>query len=100
MLLTNITITAYCACVICCGPHSKEAVCANGKKPIEGITVAASRSIPFGTHIRVQGMTNDFVVMDRLAHKYDNRIDIYFKEHNKAKQFGIKHKNISTTGAK
>ena len=90
--MTNIVITAYCACAaICCGPKAT-GLAANGRPPVEGITVAASRSIPLGTPIKltVNGVFTNrlFYVNDRLAKKYDDRVDIYFDEHERAKQFG------------
>lgn len=92
--MTNIIITAYCACQICCGPHAS-GLTASGKAPIQGVTVAASRKIPFGSHIRIQGLTNDFIVQDRLAKRYDNRVDIYFDKHSDARAFGKQLKQIT-----
>lgn len=91
-MITNLLVTAYCACTICCGPKAS-GLAANGKKPIEGVTCAAARSIPFGTVIYIEGIGKR-VVTDRLAKRYDNRIDIYFNNHNKAKQFGITKRKI------
>lgn len=88
--MTNIilaTLTAYCSCVKCCGPNAK-GITANGNKSIQGITIAASRKIPFGTTIIIGDKT--FRVQDRLAKRYDSRFDIYFKRHSDALKFGIK----------
>jgi len=89
--MTNVLFTAYCACTICCGPNAI-GLTASGRAPIEGITVAAARSIPLGTRISISipgVMTNrTFKVQDRLAKKYDGRVDIYFNNHQTAKQFG------------
>jgi 3D (Asp-Asp-Asp) domain-containing protein len=89
--MTNVVFTAYCACTICCGPNAV-GLTASGKPPIEGITVAAARSIPLGTRIAItipSVMTNrSFVVQDRLAKRFDNRVDIFFNNHQTAKQFG------------
>lgn len=93
------TITAYCACVKCCGKHS-DGVTASGAIAKQGITIAASRKIPFGTKIYIPGL-GWRVVQDRLAKKYDNRIDVYFRSHKEALEFGkktlkvtIKYKDI------
>lgn len=86
-ILTNITITAYCACKLCCGPNAK-GITANGQRPQEGITIAASRTLPFGTTVIIGDKT--FRVQDRLAKRYDSRFDIYFAKHSDAKKFGIK----------
>jgi 3D (Asp-Asp-Asp) domain-containing protein len=100
MLVTNIvtaTITAYCACKEVCTKGTE--VTANGQRPVQGVTIAASRSIPFGSKVIVpssvllfsplQG-SNNFTVQDRLAKRYDSRFDIYFTKHSDAKNFGIK----------
>ena len=91
--MTNAIFTAYCACTICCGPNASN-ITAAGSKPIQGITVAASRKYPLNTpiYIHIPGVVNNkrYLISDRLSLKYDNRIDIYFTTHNKAKQFGVK----------
>ena len=86
--IINATITAYCACKLCCGPNAK-GICANGKTPKGNHTVAASRSIPFGTKCIIGGVC--YTVEDRLAKRYDSRFDIYFFSHSDAKKFWIKH---------
>jgi 3D (Asp-Asp-Asp) domain-containing protein len=90
-MITNLVVTAYCACSICCGPHPS-GLTASGKKPIEGITVAASRQYPFGTRLMIEGHT--YIVQDRLAKRYDDRVDIYFSKHKDAKKFGLKHESV------
>jgi len=91
-MITNLIVTAYCACHICCGPNA-QGITASGKKPIEGITVAASRKIPFGTKIAIDGKT--YIVQDRLAKKYDGRVDIYMSSHKKALNFGKQQKQVT-----
>ena len=87
-MTTNIitaTITAYCACKICCGSHAK-GITANGTPPISKHTVAGSRKLKFGTTVWIKGQA--YVVKDRLARRFDSRFDIYFDTHREAKQFG------------
>ena len=87
-MTTNIitaTITAYCACKICCGSHAK-GITANGQRPLPNHTLAGSRNIPFNTKIKIAGKI--YYVEDRLAKRYDNRFDIYMGSHQEAKQFG------------
>lgn len=86
-MITNLVVTAYCVCKICCGSHAS-GLTASGDLPREGITIAASRSIPFGTHVHITGFTNDFIVQDRLAKRYDSRVDIYMASHRDALRFG------------
>jgi len=93
MILTNAVVTAYCACHICCGSWFKTAKTADGHTPKQGVTVAASRSIPFGTKVLIDGHT--YIVQDRLAKRFDNRIDIYFNNHKDALKFGKQRKNVT-----
>jgi 3D (Asp-Asp-Asp) domain-containing protein len=80
------TVTAYCGCKKCCGQWSSGKKTADGHTPKQGVTIAASRNIPFGTRMFILG--HIYTVQDRLAAKYDNRIDIYFTNHNEALKFG------------
>lgn len=54
--------------------------------------VAASRSIPFGTRIRINGKV--YVVQDRLALRYDHRIDIYFENYAEVEKWGKRRLKI------
>jgi len=96
-MITNIitaTLTAYCACKVCCGPNAQGITAAN-VKPIQGITIAAPRKYPLRTTtVIINGHT--YTVQDRLAKRYDARFDIYFNSHKDALQFGIKHKQKVT----
>jgi 3D (Asp-Asp-Asp) domain-containing protein len=67
-------------------------ISASGHSPKQGVTVAASRRYPFGTKVIIDGHT--YTIQDRLADKYDDRIDIYFRSHKEAKQFGITNKQV------
>lgn len=88
----DVTVTAYCACQRCCGPKAA-GITASGRRPVEGITIAASRSIPLGTWVQltVPGAftKRPFRVDDRLADQYDHRVDVYFLDHKTALKFGI-----------
>lgn len=93
-MTTNIVtaiVTAYCAGKCCCGPSAK-GICANGQRPTQGITIAASRTIKFGSLVEVDGRR--YIVQDRLAKRYDSRFDIYFTKHSDAKKFGIKTQQV------
>ena len=80
------TVTAFCPCVRCTGQWSGGPT-ASGIMPRAGITVAAPRSIPFGTRVRI-GDLGVFVVQDRLAKRYDNRFDVFMESHATARAFG------------
>ena len=84
---TIFTVTAYCKCEKCCGKWTKYGKTADGSIPKQGITCAASRKIAFGTVLNIEGVGLR-VVQDRLAVRYDNRIDIYFDSHKEALKFG------------
>ena len=84
----TFTVTAYCGCAKCCGQWSSVHKTADGHTPKQGVTVAASRSIPFGTKVVIAGHT--YIVQDRLAAKYDSRIDVYFDNHAEALKWGKK----------
>lgn len=81
------TVTAYCHCAVCCGEAGNPT--ASGKMPKVGVTIAAPRSIPFGTKLHIQGV-GVRTVQDRLPLRYDSRIDVFFGSHQEAKRFGIK----------
>lgn len=101
MLITNIvvmTISAYCACFKCC-PKSSKGLAANNKLPIVGQTIAAPRSLPFGTKILIPSV-GWRTVHDRLARKYDNRIDVFMSSHKKARKFGIRQETVMIVSAR
>jgi len=89
MIITNAILTAYCACAICCGKHAKQGLTASGNKPTQGITIAASRSIPLGSKVTLSN-GHTYIVQDRLAKRFDSRFDIYFTSHKAALEFGKK----------
>lgn len=86
------TVTAYCACVKCCGKNAK-GITAMGTRPVEGRTVAAARSIPLGTRIHIEGI-GWRVVEDRTARRFDGRVDVYFESHAEALKFGKQQRTI------
>ena len=83
------TVTAYCACTKCCGVMGGTGITASGKQARQGVTVAASRKIPMGTRLRIEGV-GVRVVQDRLAPRYDDRVDVFFTRHEDAVRFGKK----------
>ena len=86
----TVTVTAYCACKICCGKNAK-GITAAGTRPMQGRTVAAPRTIPLGTRIHIEGI-GWRTVEDRTARRYDGRVDIYFASHKDALNWGIKQR--------
>lgn len=96
-LLGTFRITAYCSCKKCCGKWADNrpngiVYGASGAELVAGVSVASP--LPFGTEIYIDGL-GEYVVQDRLANwvaeKYgDKLIDVYFDDHEEAKQFGCK----------
>lgn len=92
VLAKQYTVTAYCACSKCCGKWA-DGITASGKPAVQGVTIAASRSIPFGTKLNIEGV-GVRVVQDRLAARYDSRIDVFFNDHKAALKFGKRNLNV------
>lgn len=90
-ILTNVILSAYCACKLCCGPDAS-GITARGNPPREGVTIAGPRNISLGTTVLIGRST--YTVEDRTALKYDGRFDIYFRSHQAAKQFGIRRATV------
>ena len=84
-------ITAYCSCVSCCG--KSDGITASGVKAVEGITVAADKSIPFGTKIYIDGI-GERIVQDRGGAINENHIDLFFSDHQSALNFGRQTREV------
>ena len=83
-------ITAYCACVKCCGKTN--GITASGVKAVEGVTVAADSRFPFGTKLYIGG--HEYIVQDRGGAIQGNKIDIYFNTHQEALNFGVQYREV------
>lgn len=92
-ILTAI-VTAYCSCKICCGPTAPKPT-ANNSWPIEGITIAGPRKFQFNSLVKIEGLDNTFQLQDRLSKKYDDRFDIYFKDHADALKWGKQTRTVT-----
>lgn len=97
----NQIITAYCACVLCCGNWSPErggpGLTAMGTRPREGRTIAGPRSVPLGTwvKIRIPGQgERSFRVEDRTSRAADGRWDVFVTEHSRAKRMGVRRGRV------
>lgn len=69
---------------------------ASGKTPRRGMVATISRSIPFGTHIQIQGL-GEFVVEDRIGH--GSEFDIFTPSCSEADRFGRQHHRVNILGA-
>jgi 3D (Asp-Asp-Asp) domain-containing protein len=86
-LASSATVTAYCPCAICCGVMGGTSLTASGVKARQGVTAAASRALPFGTRLLIPGV-GERVVQDRLADRFNDRVDVFFRSHADAVAFG------------
>lgn len=83
-------VTAYCACVKCCGKTN--GITASGTKATANRTVAAPSSFAFGTKIVINGQT--YVVEDRGGAIQGNRIDLYMDSHAEALSWGVRYLDV------
>lgn len=96
-------VTAYCACVKCCGKWAiGRPIDENGNEIVKGAAGVrlvngyhAASPLPFGTKVDLAGY-GVVEVQDRTAKwivdKYgENIIDIYINDHEKAWNFGVKY---------
>ena len=80
-------VTAYCACMKCCGKTN--GITASGVKATANHTIAAPRTFAFGTKVVMNGQT--YVVEDRGGAIQGNRIDIYMNSHQEALRWGVRY---------
>lgn len=81
----EVTATAYCPCVKCCG--KTDGITATGTKATAGRTVAVDPDvIPYGSEIVIDGHT--YIAEDCGGAINGNDIDIFFDTHEQARQFG------------
>lgn len=85
------TITAYCPCETCCGQWA-DGITASGETAVEGVTIAASSELDFGTVVRIDG--HEYTVQDRGGAITGNRMDLYFENHDDALAWGVQTKEV------
>lgn len=101
--LGTFRLTAYCPCEKCCGKYARnrpvdENGCvivytASGERASSGVTVAVDpRVIPFGAVLQINGHT--YIAQDTGSSITNNRIDIYFDDHQEAKNFGVQYSEV------
>lgn len=98
--------TGYCPCEQCCGYWStiRETdangriivTTASGAEALEGKTIAAAASHPFGTELIINGHT--YIVQDRGGAITENCIDVYFDDHKEALNFGVQYIEVFKKG--
>lgn len=65
---------------------------ASGKWPSRGMVATISRSIPFGTHVLIEGL-GEYVVEDRIGH--GSEFDIFTPVCSEANKFGRQHRRVT-----
>ena len=83
-------VTAYCACVKCCGKTN--GITASGTKATANRTIAAPSSFAFGTQVVINGQT--YTVEDRGGAIQGNRIDVYMNSHSEALAWGVRYLDV------
>lgn len=79
-------ITAYCPCKICCGIYAGGPTW-SGVMPTAGRTIAVdSTVIAMGSKVKIKG--HIYTAEDKGGHIKGKRIDIYFKTHQEALNWG------------
>ena len=110
MITRRMTVTGYCACGKCCGWErtwtgravyssgrnkgrpKKVGITASGVKARHG-TIAADKRYPFGTVMHVPGYGYGRVE-DRGGAMKGERIDLYFRTHQEALEWGKQTKTV------
>ena len=88
-------ITAFCLCSNCCGENSSRT--ASGRAPVLGVTIAAPRSVPFGTWVEIHLPGGNVLrrrVDDRTHRRWDGRWDVLVRTHREAREFGLQEGTI------
>lgn len=81
----NAIVTAYCPCIKCC--DKTDGITASQVPAVQGRTLAAPKTYPFGTKIIIDGV--EYIVEDRGGAIKDNKFDMFFYSHQEAKKYGV-----------
>lgn len=85
-------LTAYCPCAKCCGKWAN-GITATGTTATEGRTIAVDpRVIPYGSTVTLyyeDGTSHTYTAEDCGGAIKENRIDVFFDDHQAAREFGV-----------
>ncbi len=98
--LGEFKLTAYCSCEKCCGRWaSNRPVDEDGKKIVigasgevleAGISIAVDKNvIPYGSKVLIGD--HEYIAHDCGGAIKQNRIDVYFADHQEALEFGVQY---------
>ena len=89
--LGEFRLTAYCPCAKCCGKD--DGITSTGTTATEGRTIAVDpRVIPYGSSVTIyyeDGTVHTYTAEDCGGGIKGNRLDIYFDDHQAAREFGV-----------
>lgn len=92
--LGEYTLTAYCACPICCGQWSN-GYTATGTLATEGRTIAVDPGVvPYGSKVLLiwpDGTQHEYIAEDCGSGVNGNHIDVFIADHEAARVFGVQH---------
>ena len=89
--LGEFKVTAYCACMKCCG--KTDGITATGTKATQGRTIAVDpKVIPYGMKVMFNG--NTYVAEDCGGSIKQNKIDLYFDSHQDALDWGVQYHEV------
>ena len=100
-------LTAYCSCRKCCeGYADNRPIDENGNEIVygaigeiltEGYSIAVDpKVIPYRTEVLIDG--NVYKAQDCGGAIKGNEIDVYFSDHQSAKEFGVQYKDVYIIG--
>lgn len=87
-MTTNFLATLAVTCYVATGHPA-----ADVKLPVAGATCAGPRSLPLGTRLLVEGV-GVRTVTDRLARRYDSRIDVFVADRQQALRWGLRRRKV------
>lgn len=89
--LGEFKLTAYCPCMKCCG--KTDGITSTGTTAAEGRTIAVDpRLIPYGSTVTIyfaDGTSHTYTAEDCGGAIKENRIDVFFDDHQAAREFGV-----------
>ena len=101
--LGEFKLTAYCSCERCCGKWAKNrpvdeegnqiVIGASGEELVAGISIAVDKNvIPYGSTVLIDGQA--YIAHDCGGAIKQNRIDVYFDDHQDALEFGVQYAEV------
>jgi 3D (Asp-Asp-Asp) domain-containing protein len=92
--LGTFKLTAYCACPVCCGVWA-DGLTYTETVATEGRTIAVDPDvIELGSVVYING--HQYVAEDVGGAIQENRIDVFFRDHQAALEFGVQYAEVFT----